>query len=358
MTGSAGARVGLITNTSARGRDGKTAIDAFREATDLKLAALFSPEHGLSADRDAKIGDTERDGVPVYSLYGDRFAPPAETLDGLDALVFDLQDAGVRFYTYASTMRRAMKVAADHKLRFVVLDRPNPLDGVDVQGPVFSGAASFVNHAALPVRHGLTMGELARLFAAEDSSGDRLEVVKMRGWRRHDYFDSTGLTWISPSPNLRSVAEVVLYPALGLLEGTNVSVGRGTTTPFELLGAPWIDGDALARALGVAKLGGVTFAPTTFSPTSSIYSGESCRGVAVSVTDRAAFDPLRTGVAIAVALHTAYPTTWKLERMEGMLGSAPTLEAIRQNKSADDIASLWDGELAAFRAKRTAFLLY
>jgi len=353
-----GARVGLVTNTSARGRDGTTAIDAFEGASEVKLAALFSPEHGLSADRDSAIGDSEHDGVPVYSLYGDRFAPPPAVLDGLDALVFDLQDAGVRFYTYASTMRRAMRVAAEHKLRFVVLDRPNPLDGVDVQGPIFSGPATFVNHAAIPVRHGMTMGELARLFAAEDRTGERLEVVRMRGWRRGQYFDSTGLPWVSPSPNLRTMAEVVLYPALGLLEGTNLSVGRGTPAPFEQLGAPWIDGDALARSLAADGLGGVAFAPATFSPDSSVYRGETCHGVKVAVTDRSAFDPLRTGMAIAVALHAAYPSAWTLDKMAAILGSQATLDAVRQGKTAADITRLWDVDLAAFRAKRAPFLLY
>ncbi len=244
-----GARVALLTNASARARDGTTTIDALRRADGLELVSLLSPEHGLGADRDAKVGDSRFDGLPVYSLYGARFDPPPAALAGASTIVFDLQDAGVRFYTYASTMRRAMRVAARRHLRFVVLDRPDPLDGVDVQGPVFSGPASFVNAAALPVRHGMTMGELARMFAAEDGTGAGLEVVPMRGWRRRQYYDATGLPWVRPSPSLRTVDEAVLYPAIGLLEGTNLSVGRGTDAPFEQLGAPWIDGDALVRDL-------------------------------------------------------------------------------------------------------------
>ncbi|HEX4514688.1 MAG TPA: exo-beta-N-acetylmuramidase NamZ domain-containing protein, partial [Polyangiaceae bacterium] len=354
----AGARVGLVTNTSARGRDGKTAIDAFEEATEVKLTALFSPEHGISADRDALVADSKYGDVPIYSLYGDRFAPSPEVLHGLDAIVFDLQDAGVRFYTYASTMRRAMKVASDAGLRFVVLDRPNPLDGVDVQGPIFSGKTSFVNNGALPVRHGMTMGELARLFAAEDGTGTKLEIVKMKNWRRDAYYDATGLQWTSPSPNLRSITSVVLYPALGLVEGTNVSVGRGTEAPFERLGAPWIDGGALSRALASANLPGVAFAEATFAPESSIYKGEACHGVRVAVTDRAAFDPIRTGVAIAIALSTAYPTTWRLEKMEGLLGDARTLDAIRTKRPLDEIVRSWEAGLAAFKTKRGGFLLY
>jgi uncharacterized protein YbbC (DUF1343 family) len=222
----------------------------------------------------------------------------------------------------------------------------------------YSGATTFVNHAAVPVRHGMTMGELARLFAAEDATADKLEIVPMRGWRRQEYFDATGLAWVSPSPNLRSVAEVVLYPALGLLEGTNLSVGRGTATPFEHLGAPWIDGDALAQTLSSAKVPGVTFAPTTFTPDASAYRGETCHGVRLEVTDRAAFEPLRTAITIASALFAAYPSTWTLGKMNGILGSQATLDALEQGKPAGDILRLWDPDLDAFRAKRAAYLLY
>lgn len=351
-----GLRVGLITNTSARGRDGTSTLDAFASAGDPKLVALFSPEHGLSVDQDGKVADSDHSGVPVYSLYGDRFAPPAEALSKLDALVFDLQDAGVRFYTYASTMRRAMRVASEHGIRFVVLDRPNPLDGVHVEGPVYSGASSFVNSAAIPIRHGMTMGELARLFAAEDDAGDQLDVVRMQGWRRSEYFDRTGLPWVPPSPNLRTFTEALLYPAVALVEGTNVSVGRGTDAPFEQLGAPWMDGDALARALhGIA---GVSFTPTTFTPDASIYRGEACHGVKVALTDRAAFDSMTTGITIARSLWSAYPNVWKLDKMSGLLGSAVTLDAIRRQVPVADITRLWDDDLAAFRTKRAMFLLY
>lgn len=348
-----GKRIGLITNASARTSDGTKTLDAFRAESSITLAVLFSPEHGLDVDRDAKVSDSDASGIPVYSLYGEHLAPQPDALRGLDALVFDLQDAGVRFYTYASTMRLAMKAAKAAHVRFVVLDRPNPLGGVDVQGPVFSGTFSFVNHAALPIRHGMTMGELAKMFADEDHTD--VEVAPMERWRRAEYFDETGLAWVSPSPNLRSVAEVVLYPALGLLEGTNVSVGRGTDTPFEVLGAPWIDGDMLASALG--REPGVAFAKTTFTPTSSMYRGERCGGVRVSVTDRARFDPVRTGVAIAAALHAKYPE-WKIDRLAPMLGSATALGAIRAGKSADDVVATWTSELDAFRKKREPYLLY
>ena len=204
----------------------------------------------------------------------------------------------------------------------------------------------------------MTMGELARLFASEDGTGGKLEIVKMRNWRRDAYYDATGLPWTSPSPNLRSIAEVVLYPALGLVEGTNVSVGRGTDAPFERVGAPWIDGATLARSLASSNLRGVTFAEATFSPESSIYKGETCHGVSVAVTDRDAFDPIRTGVAIAIALASNYPSTWKLDKMDGLLGDARTLDAIRTKRPLDEIVRAWDEGLAAFKTKRSGFLLY
>jgi uncharacterized protein YbbC (DUF1343 family) len=349
-----GSRIALVSNASARTKDGTSTIDLFLGAPEISVTALLSPEHGIDADREGHVRDSARGSVPIYSLYGERFAPPADL--AADAIVFDLQDAGVRFYTYASTMRRAMKVAADKNLRFIVLDRPNPLGGTLVQGPLFSGPGTFVNHAPLPIRHGMTMGELARFFAAEDGTGAKLEIARMKHWRRKDYFDRTGLPWTSPSPNLRSVGEVVLYPALGLVEGTNVSVGRGTDAPFERLGAPWLDADAFARALG--PIAGLELEPTTFVPSSAVYRGETCRGVKLRVTDRARFDPIRAGIAFALALHAVHPSEWKLEQMDALLGSKPTLDAIRDGKSVETIAHLWDRDLEAFKIKREAFLMY
>ncbi len=248
-----GRRVGLITNASGRARDGTSTVDLLLNAPGVKLVALFSPEHGLDAAHSGSVADTrdERTGLPVYSLYGDAFAPRATNLADIDTLVFDVQDVGTRFFTYASTMRQAMAAAREHDIRFVVLDRPDPIDGIDVAGPVLiPPSASFVNFHSLPIRHGMTIGELATLFNADDHLGVALSVVTMRGWRRESYGDETGLPWVNPSPNLRSVGEALLYPALGLLESTTLSVGRGTDAPFERLGAPWIDGVALAAALG------------------------------------------------------------------------------------------------------------
>jgi uncharacterized protein YbbC (DUF1343 family) len=355
-----GAHVGVVTNASAKAKDGTTTIDVLRSASNVKLEAIFTPEHGLGAEREGKVADSSHAGLPVYSLYGERFSPTSSTLDGIDTLVFDLQDAGTRFYTYSSTMKRAMKVAAEKKLRFVVLDRPNPIDGVDVQGPVLAAPSqkSFVNHHALPLRHGMTMGELAMMFAADENIEARVDVVKMQSWRRSYYYDRTGLAWTSPSPNLRTVDEVVLYPAIGMLEGTNVSVGRGTDAPFEVLGAPWIDGAALAKKLGEAPLPGVAFEATTFTPRSAVHAGKKCGGVRVRVTDREKFEPVRTGVTIALALRELFEPDWDVDKLDGLLQSPAAVLAIKEKKSAREVESTWLADLAAFKAKRERFLLY
>lgn len=352
-----GAHIGLVTNASARAKDGTTTLEALRAAPNVTLSAIFSPEHGIEAAKEGKIGDGTYHGVPVYSLYGERSSPTASTLDGIDTLVFDLQDAGARFYTYASTMKLAMKVAASRKLRFVVLDRPNPLGGLDVAGPVLDGPGSFVNHHALPIRHGMTMGELARLFADDEHLDVRLEIVQMLGWRRKDYFDHTGLTWVSPSPNLRTVEEVVLYPAVGLLESTNLSVGRGTDTPFEVIGAPYVDGEALAKNVEARAIPGLTVLPISFTPTTSVHQGKKCGGVRLRVTDRARFEPLRAAVTLALAIHEV-AAEWDVEHVDRILQSRTATDAIKSAKSADDVLATWKQELATFVTKRERFLLY
>ena len=355
-----GAHVGLVTNVSGKAKDGASTIDLLQSARDVSLVALFAPEHGLDADREGRIvsGRDERTGLPVVSLFGDTFSPPADALVGIDTLVFDIQDVGTRFYTYSSTMRRAMATAAERQLRFVVLDRPNPIDGVDVSGPILVPTGrSFVNHHPLPVRHGMTIGELAELFDADDHMGLDLQVVRLRGWRREDYFDATGLHWVNPSPNLRSTDEALLYPAIGLLEGTNLSVGRGTDVPFEVFGAPWIDGPTLASALNAAGLAGVTFDPFTFTPRAWVYRGEPCGGVRVRVTSRGAFEPVRTGLAIALELRARYPA-WKIDDLNKLLASSRLTDAVRAMRPLAEIEAMWAEELAAFRAKRDKYLLY
>jgi len=297
----------------------------------VTLAVLFAPEHGLDAAREGTIanGRDERTGLPVYSLYGNAFAPSGDSLAGIDTLVFDIQDVGTRFFTYASTMRRAMAAARAHDLRFMVLDRPNPIDGIDVAGPVvvpFPG--SFVNYHSLPVRHGMTLGELATLLNADDHLGVALSVVTMRGWRRQAYGDETGLRWVNPSPNLRSVDEALLYPAVGLLESTNVSVGRGTDAPFERVGAPWIDAIALAAAVTADGLAGVAFVPEVFTPKEDRYAGQACSGIHLTVGDRSRFEPVRTGLAIARELRRLYPREWDFGKLDRLLVHPEAMSAI------------------------------
>ena len=354
-------RLGLITNTSGRARDGTSTIDLLMNAPGVTLIALFTPEHGLDADRQGRIASARdtRTGLPIYSLYGDAFVPSADSLAGIDTLVFDVQDVGTRFFTYASTMRRAMEAARDHRIRFVVLDRPNPIDGVDIAGPVqVPFPRSFVNYHSLPVRHGLTVGELAILLNADDHLGVALSVVPMRGWRRSAYWDETGLPWVNPSPNLRSVDEALLYPAVGLLEATNLSVGRGTDAPFERVGAPWIDGGALAAAVASEELQGVGFAAETFVPDADRYAHQRCGGIHVTVRDRAQFEPVRTGLAIARALRRLYARDWEFEKLDRLLVDADAMRAIDSGLSLATIVDTYRSDLAAFASKREKYLLY
>lgn len=357
-----GRRVGLITNHTGVNRAGTSTVQLLHDADGVELKVLFSPEHGFAGQLDvSKIADAqeEQTGLAIVSLYGENRAPSEESLEGLDTLVFDIQDIGARFYTYVSTMQYAMGAAAEHKLRFVVLDRPNPINGVDVEGPVLdAGSESFVGCHTVAVRHGMTVGELATTFNAELDLGLDLHVVKVEGWNRDDYFDRTGLTWVNPSPNMRSLTAAVLYPGIGLLETTNVSVGRGTDRPFEVLGAPWLDGTALARALNAANLPGVRFMPLRFTPESSKFAGEECGGVNILVTDRAALRPVHAGLTIAAALRKLNPDDWQTAAFNRLLSDQGTFDAIVAGRSADEAEALYQGELNQFRERRRQYLLY
>ena len=354
-----GARVGLVTNGSAKARDGVPTADLLRAAPGVSLGAIFTPEHGMTADREGSITDASYAGVPLYSLYGEHLTPTQAMLTGLDTIVLDLQDVGVRFYTYAPTMKRVMRAAADQRLRFVVLDRPNPIDGVAVQGPVLeSQNATQGLVSPLPVRHGMTMGELAKLFVAEERLVLALDVVRMKNWRRSDTYERTGLVWSAPSPNLRDVRAVTLYPALGLLESTNVSVGRGTDTPFEVVAAPWLDGPALVRKLQAANVAGVTFEPTELTPTVAPHAQKRCRGVRVRVTKPTSFEPVRTALAIATALRELHPNEWTFDTMDRMLRSPAAMAALRNGSGIADVEATWASELAAFKTHREPYLLY
>jgi uncharacterized protein YbbC (DUF1343 family) len=356
-----GRRVGLVTNPSGVDRKGRSTIDVLRAAEGVTLVALFSPEHGIRGGVDRAVADSrdEKSGLPVYSLYGERTRPNEAELAGIDTLVFDLQDAGARFYTYITTLGFLLETAAAHHLRVVVLDRPNPIGGAAVEGPVLeAGRTSFIGYHPLPVRHGMTVGELAGLFNTERKIGADLQVIRMKGWRRELTFDRTDLRWVNPSPNLRSVDEALLYPGVALLEATNLSVGRGTDRPFEQVGAPFVDGARLAAALGEARLAGVAFAATTFTPASSTFAGQRCGGVTVRITDRARFEPVRAGLAVAQALGRLYPSDWQSKNVLLLLGHQPTYAALVRGDPLDALAAGWRPGLDAFMEVRKKALLY
>ncbi len=355
-----GLRVGLITNHTGRDREDRATIDLLKAAPDVRLVALFSPEHGLRGVRDEQIGDSvdARTGLPVYSLYGARRQPAPEQLRGLDALVFDIQDIGCRFYTYIATMGLSMEAAAGAGVKFFVLDRVNPIGGVAVDGPVYAGKSAFTAFHALPVRHGMTVGELARMFNAERGWKCDLTVVPVAGWTRTMGFDQTGLPWTNPSPNIRSLAAATLYPGVGLLETTALSVGRGTDTPFEVLGAPYIDAEAFAAELNRAGLPGVRFEPAHFTPTASVFKGQPCAGVRIQLTDRDRCDAVGLGIVLAQKLRRLYPQSFNLEKMNVLLQDPPTLDAIRAGKSLAEIRAQWAAGLEEFRQRRAKFLLY
>jgi uncharacterized protein YbbC (DUF1343 family) len=357
----AGKRIGLLTNRAGRDAAGRRTVDVLAGAAGVKLVALFSPEHGLGGDREGDI-ESGRDagtGLAAHSLYGATRRPLGPMLAGLDAVVVDLQDVGVRFYTYATTLAYLMEEAARHRLGVVVLDRPNPIGAAGVRGPMRDrGQRTFTGYFPMPVQHGMTLGELARMFNGENRIGADLTVIAMRGYRSASWYEETGLAWVAPSPNLRSLDSTVLYPGVGLIEDTNVSVGRGTETPFQVVGAPWIDGDALARALQRRKIAGVTFARTSFMPNASRYAGVRCHGVRIALTDKSALDASRLGIELASALYRLHPGGFAVRDMHRLLASRDVLAAIEAGESPSAIAARWQPRLRAFAALRARYVLY
>ena len=356
-----GKHVGLITNHTGRDREGRSTIDLLFGAPGVKLVALFSPEHGIRGVLDEKVSDSvdEKTKLPVYSLYGETRKPTPEMLRGVDTLVFDIQDIGARFYTYISTLGLALEAAAGQRIKLVVLDRVNPINGVEVEGPIADAdKLSFIAFHRLPVRHGMTVGELARLFNEERGVKADLEVVRVADWRREQWFDETGLTWVNPSPNMRSLTQATLYPGVGLLEPTNVSLGRGTDTPFELVGAPYIDGRKLAAALNGARLPGVRFVPARFTPRASVHQGTECGGVNVIITDRARFEPITTGLEMAAQILKLYPKDFAVEKFNRLLVNQKIFDAFKQGSEGRALRQIWETDLAEFRAVRRKYLLY
>jgi uncharacterized protein YbbC (DUF1343 family)/CubicO group peptidase (beta-lactamase class C family) len=356
-----GKNIGVITNQTGVDAAGRTTLSRLLRAPGVKVRAIFSPEHGLAGKLDEKVasGRDAATGLPVYSLYGKTLKPTPQMLRGLDALVYDIQDIGTRFYTYISTMTYAMQAAAAAGLDFYVLDRPNPIGAAAVQGPVLDpDLCSFVGCYALPVRYGMTVGELARLLNREKAIGARLHVVKMAGYRRGAWLDETGLPWINPSPNIRNLTQAILYPGVGLIESANVSVGRGTATPFEVVGAPWISGARLAGYLNRRQIAGVAFAPVSFVPTASAYRGRVCQGVRLRLTERAALDTPALGVELLAALHRLYPEQFHLGHTLGMLGSRQILQGLKSGEDPRDLQRRWQPGLAHFQRLRAKYLLY
>jgi uncharacterized protein YbbC (DUF1343 family)/CubicO group peptidase (beta-lactamase class C family) len=358
-------KIGLLTNQTGVDSQGRRTIDVLSQAPGVSLDAIFSPEHGVTGNLDSTGIGNSRDaatGVPVYSVYGGTDAarrPSLDILKTLDAMVVDIQDVGARFYTYETTLGYLLEGAAKAGIEIVVLDRPNPITGSFVQGPIPDpGHESFTNYASVPVRHGMTMGELAKMFNAERNIKARLQVVPMEGWMRGDWYDSTGLAWINPSPNLRSLTEATLYPGVALVEGTNVSVGRGTDTPFELLGAPWINAAELAQYLNTRDISGVRFVPVSFTPSASTYDGQKCQGVNIILVERNAFDAPELGIELASALHKLYAEQFHLERMIDLLVNQQAYDAIAKGQDPRRIAEDWRELLEKFQQLRQKYLIY
>jgi len=358
-------RIGLLANQTGVDSQGRRTIDVLATAPGISLQAIFSPEHGIAGQLDATNVPNSQDPatrVPIYSVYGATDAqrrPPPEILKNLDAVVVDLQDAGARFYTYETTVGYFLEAAAKANIKVIVLDRPDPINGAYVEGPLSqSSLSNFVNYFPLPVRHGMTLGELARLFNEERHLGASLSVIPMQGWQRGDWLDATLVPWVDPSPNLRSLNQATLYPGVALVEGTNVSVGRGTDTPFELLGAPWINARELADYLNRREIDGVRFVPRSFTPQSGPYASQACAGVNLIVTERNQLDSPELGIELASALLKLYPKEYKIDRMIEILANQEVFNSILAGDDPRRIAQDWQSQIDEFMKLRARYLLY
>jgi uncharacterized protein YbbC (DUF1343 family) len=367
-----GQRVGLVASTSSVDRDLTSTVTRLHQHPDVRLVALFGPEHGLRGEAQAgESVDTFTDpltNLPVYSLYGKTHKPTPDMLQGIDVLVFDIQDGGVRFYTYLATLAHVMQAAAEHELPVIVLDRPTPLGGHKVEGPVLDPAyQSFVGPYPIPICYAMTMGEIARLFNDVFEIGCRLEVVPLSGWRRGMWFDQTGLPFVPPSPNLPTLQSLTLYPGTCLVEGTNLSEGRGTTKPFEYIGAPWIDAEDLTDRLNDLQLPGVRFRPVYFVPTFSKHRDQPCRGVHIYVQDREKCQPIVTALHLLACVRSSYPDHfgWREPWVSGghypidlLSGGSAVREHLDANQPIPDLVDGWQTALRSFCDHRAHFLMY
>jgi len=356
-----GKHIGLITNHTGLDSQGRSTVDVLSHGAGFQLIALFSPEHGLAGRNDEKVSSTKdpSTGLPVYSLYGETRRPTDEMLKGIDALVFDVQDAGVRFYTYTATMGYCMEEAAKRKIAFFVLDRPNLLGGEIIEGPMLDAdKTSFVAYFPLPVRYALTIGELAQFFNTENHIGAELHVVTMRNWHRNYFFESTGIKWIPPSPNLRTIKGSIVYPGIEILQSAGVSVGRGTQAPFEEFGAPWMNGDDVAAALNARNLPGLHFGGQPFIPIAGLYSGQRCGGVSIKITDRFKVRSMRVGLEIAAILQKLYPKQFEITKMIELVGNSDTVQKLQAGEAPEKIVASWADRLTAFDQVRRKYFLY
>lgn len=363
-----GKRVGLVTNHSGIDASRASIIDLAAAGKGFTLAALFSPEHGIRGTADAHVasGRDEKTGLPIHSLYGKTRKPTPDMLRDVDVLVFDIQDIGTRYYTYISTLALVMEAARENGKEVVVLDRPNVIGGELVEGPIQEEKlrGDFIAYFPLPTRHGMTVGELALLYNKEYKIGCKLSIVKMEGWKRSMYFDETGLPWVNPSPNMRSLPAAIVYPGIGALEGTNLSVGRGTDKPFLHYGAPWVNGEKLCEDLNARGLAGVRFKPATFTPRPQPgmprypHTGQECRGFELEIADRAAFRPVLASLHILDALHRLHPRDFQFSKAARMIGLSSIEPDIKAARPPADIEKAWQPELERFKEARKAYLLY
>jgi len=357
----AGKTIGLVTNQTGVDAQGRRAVDLLAAAPGVKLAAIFSPEHGLTGDANTDVphGRDAITGAPVWSLYGTTRRPTSSMLRGLDLVVFDIQDVGVRYYTYLTTLLYVMEEAARARIPVMVLDRPNPITGRVVEGPVMDpDLASFTGPHPIPVRTGMTIGEFGRMAAIERKIPVTLTIVPLEGWDRNRWFDETGLPWVNPSPNIRSLTQALLYSGLGLLEATNLSVGRGTERPYEVIGAPWLDPHAVAQDLNALRLRGVLFEPVVFTPTGDRYVGVPCGGVRVIVADRESIRPVTVGLAIAKALRSRHRDQFRPEAIQNLLVNRATMWAFLRNESLDRLVAWTEMERSNFLNRRASYLIY
>ncbi|WP_202080628.1 exo-beta-N-acetylmuramidase NamZ domain-containing protein [Caldalkalibacillus salinus] len=364
-----GKKVGLITNPTGVTQELESIVDLLYHHPDVDLTAMYAPEHGVRGDKQAgeyvEYYIDEYTGVPVYSLYGETRKPTEDMLENVDVLLFDIQDVGTRFYTYIYTMAYVMEAAEEYNIPVVVLDRPNPLGGQKVEGPVLHpDFSSFVGMYPIPLRHGMTVGELALLFNEEFGIGSDLTVVEMEGWQRWMYYDDTPLHWVLQSPNMPALDTALVYPGAALIEGTNVSEGRGTTKPFELIGAPYINSTELAETLNDLGLPGVTFRAASFTPAFSKHAGKLSNGVQIHVDDRDVFLPVETGLHIVKTLHDMYPedfafiNPWGDYFFDLLIGNDQTRLGIMEGESVETITSEWASDLQSFKEMREQYLLY